>query len=92
MMKITKTKPMEANKLRYIVMVLDTKSKEHDGKVFASYDEAREFASDYLDDKFCDKIVIGMFYLSDFKEILITNIETFGFTGDNKNFNQSKLF
>jgi hypothetical protein len=83
---------MEANKLRYIVMVLDTKSKEHDGKVFASYDEAREFASDYLNDKFCDKIVIGMFYLSDFKEILITNIETFGFTGDNKNFNQSKLF
>lgn len=92
MMKITKTKPMEANKLRYIVMVLDTKSKEHDGKVFASYDEAREYASDYLNDKFCDKIVIGMFYLSDFKEILITNIETFGFTGDNKNFNQSKLF
>jgi hypothetical protein len=83
---------MEANKLRYIVMVLDTKSKEHDGKVFASYDEAREFANDYLVDKFCDKIVIGMFYLSDFKEILITNIETFGFTGDNKNFNQSKLF
>jgi hypothetical protein len=83
---------MEANKLRYIVMVLDTKSKEHDGKVFASYDEAREYASDYLNDKFCDKIVIGMFYLSDFKEILITNIETFGFTGDNKNFNQSKLF
>ena len=83
---------MEANKLRYIVMVLDTKSKDHDGKVFASYDEAREFASDYLNDKFCDKIVIGMFYLSDFKEILITNIETFGFTGDNKNFNQSKLF
>jgi hypothetical protein len=73
-------------------MVLDTKSKEHDGKVFASYDEAREYASDYLNDKFCDKIVIGMFYLSDFKEILITNIETFGFTGDNKNFNQSKLF
>lgn len=91
-MKITTTKPMEANKLRYIVMVLDTKSKEHDGKVFASYDEAREYASDYLNDKFCDKIVIGMFYLSDFKEILITNIETFGFTGDNKNFNQSKLF
>ncbi len=88
----TTTKPMEANKLRYIVMVLDTKSKEHDGKVFASYDEAREYASDYLNDKFCDKIVIGMFYLSDFKEILITNIETFGFTGDNKNFNQSKLF
>lgn len=85
-------KPMEVNKLRYIVMVLDTKSKEHDGKVFASYDEAREYASDYLNDKFCDKIVIGMFYLSDFKEILITNIETFGFTGDNKNFNQSKLF
>jgi hypothetical protein len=73
-------------------MVLDTKSKEHDGKVFASYDEAREFANDYLVDKFCDKIVIGMFYLSDFKEIMITNIETFGFTGDNKNFNQSKLF
>lgn len=91
-MKITTTKPMEANKLRYIVMVLDTKSKDHDGKVFASYDEAREYASDYLNDKFCDKIVIGMFYLSDFKEILITNIETFGFTGDNKNFNQSKLF
>jgi len=34
---------MEANKLRYIVMALDTKSKEHDGKAYASYDEAREF-------------------------------------------------
>lgn len=85
-------KPMEVNKLRYIVMALDTKSKEHDGKVFASYDEAREFARDYLDDKYCDKIVIGMFYLSNDKDIMITNIETFGFTGDSKNFNQSKLF
>lgn len=83
---------MEVSNLRYIVMLLDTKSKEHDGKIFASYDEARDFAADYLNDKYVDKVVIGMFYQSNQREAMITNIETFGFTGDNKNFNQSKLF
>jgi hypothetical protein len=84
---------MNSTALRYILFLIDTKIKDHDGKIFCSYDEAREYASDCLNDAFCDKAVIGMFYLDpNSKEMLITQVETIGFYGDKKNVNQLKLF
>jgi hypothetical protein len=80
------------NNLRYIIFLIDSKMKEHDGKIFASYQEAKEFASDIIADKFADKAVIGTFCLENVKEIFISQIETIGFNGDKKNVNQLNLF
>jgi hypothetical protein len=79
--------------LRYILFLIDSKIKQHDGKVFSSYDEARQYAADCINENYCDKAVIGMFNLdSNSKEMLITQIDTIGFTGDKKNINQLELF
>jgi hypothetical protein len=79
--------------LRYILFLIDSKIKQHDGKVFVSYDEARQYAADCINENYCDKAVIGMFNLdSNLKEMLITQIDTIGFTGDKKNINQLELF
>jgi hypothetical protein len=79
--------------LRYILFLIDSRIKEHDGKIFCSYDEAREYASDCINEKYSDKAVIGMFCLEpNSKEMLITMVETIGFSGDKKNINQLQLF
>lgn len=84
---------MEAEKLRYIVFVIDSKYKSHDGKIFSSVEEAREFVVDTMHYDYGDKAVIGCFYLDkDSKEMLITHIDSIGFKGDKKNINQTQLF
>jgi len=44
-------------------LLIDSKIKQHDGKIFCSYDEARQYASDCINDKYSDKAVIGLFSL-----------------------------
>lgn len=81
------------NSLRYILFLIDSKIKQHDGKIFCSYDEARQYAGDCINDKYSEKAVIGMFMIdSSAKEMLITMVETIGFPGDKKNVNQLQLF
>lgn len=83
----------DSNSLRYILFLIDSKIKEHDGKIFCSYPEAREYANDCINDNYSDKAVIGMFYLDiNAKEMMITMVETIGFSGDKKNVNQLQLF
>jgi hypothetical protein len=84
---------MDPSMLRYIVFVLDMIYKQHDGKVFCSLEEAREFAKDYLNDGSAEKAVIGMFLLDPgAKEMNITYVESFGFKKDKKNVEQLMLF
>lgn len=84
---------MDSTSLRYILFLIDSKIKEHDGKIFISYDEARQYAADCINEKYSDKAVIGMFYLNNnAKEMLISMVETIGFSGDHKNANQLQLF
>lgn len=79
--------------LRYIVFLIDSKFKEHDGKIFSSYADAHEYACDAINENYSDKFVIGMFnFDKDVKDLLISGIETFGFKGDKKNVNQTALF
>lgn len=83
----------DVTSLRYIIFLIDSKLKQHDGKIFCSYDEAKQYASDCINDKYSDKAVIGMFCLSpNSKEMNITMVETIGFAGDKKNVNQFQLF
>jgi len=83
-----------ADSARYILFLIDSKIKQHDGIIFCSYKEAREYAADCLKDNwFCDKAVIGMFSLdTQAKEMRITMVETIGFKADKKNVHQLDLF
>lgn len=83
-----------ADSARYILFLIDSKIKQHDGIIFCSYKEAREYAADCLKEGwFCDKAVIGMFSMdTEAKEMRITMVETIGFKGDKKNVNQLELF
>jgi hypothetical protein len=79
--------------LRYILFLIDSKIKDHDGKVFCSLQDAREYAQDTIDEKYADKAVIGMFSMNMLsQEMLISMVETIGFSNDKKNVNQLKLF
>lgn len=78
---------------RYIVFLLDSKFKEHDGKVFVSHAEARQWAGECVQDKYCDKFVIGMFVFEPgHREMLISYVQSFGFRGDVKKIEQLSLF
>lgn len=78
--------------LRFIVFLLDNKYKDHDGKVFMSLIEAKEFALETMRDQYADKCIIGSFVELGQKEQMIHNIKTFGFKGDKKNLQQLELF
>jgi hypothetical protein len=83
----------EMKNLRFIVFLIDSKFKEHDGKLFSSLREAKEFVVECMAENYCDKAVIGTVYIDlNSKEMLISKVETFGFTGDRKNIDQLQLF
>ena len=78
---------------RYIVFLIDTKIKQHDGRIFCSFNEAREYVSDCINENWCNKAVIGMFSLDpNAQEMMISMVETIGFIGDKKYVGQLELF
>lgn len=78
---------------RYIVFLINSKIKEHDGKIFISYPDAKQYTADAINDNYADKAVIGMFSIDmQHKEMLISMVETIGFAGDKKNTTQLQLF
>lgn len=84
---------LNSGSLRYILFLIDSKIKQHDGKIFCSLESARQYAIDCIKDNYSDKAVIGMFYMDHNKEeLMITMVETLGFPGDKKNPNQLELF
>jgi hypothetical protein len=84
---------MERNSIRYILFLIDSKIKDHDGKIFCSLRDAREYAKDTIKEKYADKAVVGMFVWDEgAREMLITMVETIGFKGDKMDVLQLKLF
>ncbi len=78
---------------RYILFLIDSKHKEHDGKIYCSHQEAKDYAVECINENYCDKAVIGFFSLDvNEKEMFISMVETIGFQGDKKNINQLELF
>lgn len=88
------TNPFEYSaSIRYIVFLIDTKIKDHDGKVFCSYQEAKQYTAETIKEKYADKAVIGIFSMvPNANSMLITMVETIGFSGDKKNIAQLNLF
>jgi hypothetical protein len=82
----------EVHNLRYIVFLIDCRAKDHDGAVFKSIQEAREFAKEYAEDDLYDKAIIGTFVHDGSERQNITSIETFGFKSDKKKVQQLNLF
>lgn len=84
---------IEEKNIRYILFLIDSKIKQHDGKIFCNYIDAKEYAASCIEEKYSDKAVIGMFYLdTTSEEMLISSVETIGFQGDKKNIYQLDLF
>jgi len=84
---------MELSNARYILFLIDSKIKDHHGKVFSSLKDAKYYAMDAMSEKYADKAVIGMFVWNDqARELLISMVETIGFKKDKTNIEQLKLF
>lgn len=95
---------MDTRDLRYIVFMLNPELRQHldgrridvhDGYVFKSLEQARDYAQDCLDDKLCTRFVIGVFINETDKYIdrmYIDCVETFGFKHDKKKTDQLELF
>lgn len=79
--------------VRYIVFLIDSKYKSHDGMIFSNIHEAREYCQDVIDDHYADKVIMGSFVMEqNVKEMYISQVETFGFKGDKKQTKQLELF
>jgi len=84
---------MSDNNGRYILFLIESKLKEHDGKIFISYHDAKDYAIDCIRDNYADKFVIGFFVFNpNEREMYISAVETFGFKNDPKNIDQLSLF
>ncbi len=80
-------------RFKYIVFLVDCKHKQHDGKVFSSLRDAREFVRKYQEEKWATQFIIGSFlYDQNSPDMNITLIETFGFKNDKKQIEQLTLF
>ena len=78
---------------RYILFLLDNKYKEHDGIVFKSLVDAKEYVRDCIEDKYCTSFVIGMFNFDHLEERMhISHVESYGMPNDKKRINQLTLF
>ena len=94
---------MDSKNIRYIVMMLNPDIQQymstgerietHDGEIFSSLEDAKEYAMDSIEQKLCTRFSIGLFVFDKQSERMsISCIETFGFRNDKKNINQLTLF
>ncbi|NCB70076.1 MAG: hypothetical protein EOM47_14700 [Bacteroidia bacterium] len=93
---------MTEKDLRYIVFMLNPDVQQyfgnkridtHDGEIFSSHKEAKEYAIDAIGQKLCTRFVIGMFVLdAQSNSMTISCVETFGFRNDKKNVTQLSIF
>lgn len=93
---------MSDKDLRYIVFLLNPDTQQylsgrrvdtHDGEIFRSLKEAKDYAIKSIDEHHCTRFAIGVFVIDQLAEcMIITSIETFGFRNDKKIVNQLELF
>lgn len=77
--------------VRYVLFMLDS-SLQHDGMIFKSYKEAKQYAIDCINDKYCNRFIVGMFKHTNNERECISHVESFGFKGDKKEATQLQLF
>lgn len=80
---------MKVENMRYIVFLIDSKDKQHDGCLFASIQEARDYVKESLQKdrsgfRYADKAVVGLMVWDGCKTTSIAEVETIGFKGDTK--------
>lgn len=47
--------------LRYVVFLMDSKSNDHDGKVFSSIQDVETYIDDAFVDYYCDEVIVASF-------------------------------
>lgn len=93
----------DVKNLRYIVFLLNpeivprfsdgTKVETHEGAIFRTPEEAREYAESAVKDNMCTRFAIGVFVWDELDPMMyISHIETFGFKHDKKRIEQLELF
>lgn len=90
---------MENQKLSYIVFLIYDKKVSinnaslHDGRVFQTLKDAKDYALDNVQDKLYNKFIIGSFIFNEkCQSMQIEVIETYRFINDKKNVLQLNLF
>jgi len=93
---------MNPKNLRYIVFLLNpgmqyncdgSKINCHDGFIFRSAEEARQYAREAIADKECTRFIIGSFVWDPLDSMMMIHcVETYGFKGDRKPITQLSLF
>ena len=94
---------MKLENIRYIVIQLNTETYQylstgekidiHDGNIYCSLHDAKEYALKGIESKDFTRFAIGVFVMDIQAEIMsISIVETFGFRNDKKNVNQLSLF
>ena len=94
---------MKVENIRYIVIQLNPDAQQymstgeridtHDGDIFCSLNEAKEYALESIESNYCTRFAIGMFVMElQSERMSISILETFGFRNDKKNINQLAMF
>ena len=94
---------MKSENIRYVVIQLNPDTLQymstgeridtHDGDIFCSLNDAKEYALESIESKDCTRFVIGMFVMDvQAERMSVSILETFGFRNDKKNINQLSLF
>lgn len=94
---------MDTKNLRFIVFLLNPNTQQymlngdridtHDGEIFSSLKDAKEYAEDSIKSKQCTRFVIGFFVFGNQSErISISCVETYGFKNDKKDIDKLTLF
>ena len=94
---------MKTETLKYIVFMLNPDVEQylstgeridtHDGEIFSDLEEAKTYAVDAIEEKYCTRFVIGRFLSDSSSERMsISLVETFGFKKDKKSINQMHIF
>lgn len=62
--------------IRFIVFLIDSRCIEHDGHIFSSLQEARQYGHDALTDDYCTSVIIASFIFEpEQREMMLHEVE-----------------
>lgn len=78
--------------IRYVVFLIDSQYEQHEGIIFMSIEDAREYGYDALKEHMCNSVIIGWFvWENDNSHIYMHKVEKFNLT-QMKKCNTDNLF
>lgn len=79
--------------IRFIVFLIDSRNNEHDGYIFASIQDARNYAHDSLNDNYCTSAILAEFIFEpEQREMMLHAIETINAKAYSRSKSKAKIF